>query len=107
MRTLELGRRFDVVIAWDSFFHLPPADQRAMFAVFAKHVTGCGVLLFTSGPEEGTRIGNLHGHELYHASLSPAEYRSLLNQHRFDVRLYRPEDPQCGLHTVWVAQFTA
>lgn len=28
MRTLALGRRFDGILAWDSFFHLSPADQR-------------------------------------------------------------------------------
>ena len=34
MRALSLGRRFDGLLAWDSFFHLKPDDQRAMFAVF-------------------------------------------------------------------------
>ena len=37
MRSLSLGRRFDGVLAWDSFFHLTPGDQRGMFAVFAAH----------------------------------------------------------------------
>ena len=31
MRTLSLGRSFDGIIAWDSFFHLCPEDQRRMF----------------------------------------------------------------------------
>jgi SAM-dependent methyltransferase len=31
MRTLSLGRTFDGLIAWDSFFHLTPEDQRRMF----------------------------------------------------------------------------
>src|SRR5262249_33943091 len=35
MRSLSLGRRFNGVLAWDSFFHLTPADQRRMFTVFA------------------------------------------------------------------------
>ena len=37
MRTLELGTTFDAILAWDSFFHLSPLDQRAMFAVFQAH----------------------------------------------------------------------
>jgi SAM-dependent methyltransferase len=37
MRTLDLGRRFDGILAWYSFFHLAPDDQRAMFPVFAAH----------------------------------------------------------------------
>jgi SAM-dependent methyltransferase len=39
MRSLALGRTFDGVQAWDSFFHLKPADQRAMFPVFAAHAS--------------------------------------------------------------------
>src|SRR5262245_47758508 len=37
MRRLKLGRRFDGLLAWDSFFHLRPDDQRAMFERFAEH----------------------------------------------------------------------
>jgi SAM-dependent methyltransferase len=37
MRTLRLSEVFDLVIAWDSFFHLSPDDQRATFPVFAAH----------------------------------------------------------------------
>ena len=29
--------RFDGILAWDSFFHLRPDDQRGMFRVFADH----------------------------------------------------------------------
>ena len=32
MRTLSLARRFDGLLAWDSFFHLGHDDQRRMFA---------------------------------------------------------------------------
>jgi ubiquinone/menaquinone biosynthesis C-methylase UbiE len=35
MRELTLGCRFDGILAWDSFFHLDPDNQRCMFAVFA------------------------------------------------------------------------
>src|SRR3954467_11847349 len=37
MRGLSLGQRFDGILAWDSFFHLRPGDQRAMFPVFRDH----------------------------------------------------------------------
>src|SRR5882757_3814533 len=33
MRSLRLARQFDGVLAWDSFFHLAPDDQRLMFDV--------------------------------------------------------------------------
>jgi hypothetical protein len=37
---------------------------------------------------------------LYHASLDPAEYRSLLDRNGFDVVSHVVEDPDCGGHTI-------
>jgi SAM-dependent methyltransferase len=104
MRSLDLGRRFDGVVAWDSFFHLTPDDQRGMFRSFGSHVAERGALLFTSGPAHGVAIGSFHGEPLYHASLDVDEYRSLLEQSGFDVVAHVVEDPACGGHTVWLAQ---
>jgi hypothetical protein len=103
MRNLSLGQRFDAIIAWDSFFHLRPDDQRAMFRVFRDHAGEGASLLFTSGPDAGEAIGSLYGRDLYHASLSAAEYRELLQRHGFEELLHRVEDAECGGHTVWLA----
>ena len=104
MRTLGLGRRYDAVIAWDSLFHLDEDAQRAMFPIFRRHITPGGMLLFTSGPKAGVAIGELFGEELFHASLDPGEYRALLASTGFGVVSHTVEDPQCGMHTVWLAQ---
>ncbi len=101
---LDLGRHFDAIIAWDSFFHLTPEDQRAMFPVFARHAAPGALLLFTSGPQAGVSMGEIYGHSLYHASLDRAEYESLLAAQDFQVLLHRVEDPDCGRHTIWLAQ---
>ena len=37
MREVSLSRRFGGVVAWNSFFHLTPEDQRAMFRIFKDH----------------------------------------------------------------------
>ena len=37
MRHLDLNRAFDGILAWDSFFHLPQADQRSMFPPLPRH----------------------------------------------------------------------
>lgn len=104
MRGLALGRRFDAVIAWDSFFHLSKDEQRAMFPVFAAHLNHEGLLLFTSGPADGETAGVMEGREFSYSSLAPEEYRRLLAAAGFDVLLHRPEDPACGGHTVWLAR---
>jgi SAM-dependent methyltransferase len=104
MRTLDLGRRFDGVLAWDSFFHLAHDDQRAMFPVFARHVQPRGALMFTSGPQHGEVLSEFAGEPLYHASLDEAEYRLLLHRNGFQVVGHVTHDPACGDHTIWLAR---
>jgi SAM-dependent methyltransferase len=104
MRTFALSRRFDGIIAWDSFFHLTCDDQRKMFPRFRDHALPGAPLIFTSGPSQGEAIGDLHGEALFHASLDPEEYRALLAASNFDVVDHRPDDPECGGHTIWLAR---
>jgi hypothetical protein len=44
------------------------------------------------------------GEPLYHASLAPEEYRTLLKSTGFRVVAHIVEDPNCGRHTIWLAQ---
>ena len=105
MRELNLERRFDGILAWDSFFHLCMDDQRPMFERFAAHALPGAPLMFTSGPACGEAIGSFHGEPLYHASLDPADYERLLRENGFSVLTYIAKDPQCGEHTVWLARY--
>lgn len=106
MRRMSLGERFDALIAWDSFFHLTCASQRAMFPIFRAHASPGARLMFTSGPAHGEAIGLFEGEELYHASLAPEEYRERLEENGFEVVAHMAEDPACGGHTVWLARFS-
>lgn len=104
MRELGLGRRFDGLIAWHSFFHLKPDDQRRMFDVFHLHANERTALMFTAGPEHGEALGTLRGEPLYHASLSREEYEGLLRAHGFRLLDQVRSDPQCGGTTIYLAR---
>jgi 2-polyprenyl-3-methyl-5-hydroxy-6-metoxy-1,4-benzoquinol methylase len=104
MRTLSLDAVFDGLLAWDSFFHLSPEDQRPMFARFAAHAAPGAALMFSSGPAEGCAMGTLAGEPLYHGSLSPAEYERLLGEAGFEVVGKACHDARCGGRTVWLAR---
>ena len=104
MRGLNLSQRFDAILAWNSFFHLAPDDQRAMFATFAAHAAPRAVLMFTAGPAAGEPIGQVENQPVYHASLDPEEYTSLLESAGFDLLHFAPEDPDCNGHTIWMAR---
>jgi SAM-dependent methyltransferase len=104
MRILSLGRRFDGLLAWDSFFHLGHDDQRRMFGVFRAHAGAGAALMFTSGPAHGVAMGSYAGEPLHHASLAPEEYRALFAEHGFAEVAHVVEDPRCGRRTIWLAQ---
>jgi SAM-dependent methyltransferase len=104
MRQLSLNQQFDALIAWHSFFHLPPEDQPSMFLIFKMHLKNKGLLLFTSGKEHGEAWGMNGGVNLYHGSLDKQEYKTLLEANDFRVLQYTEDDPECGNATVWLAQ---
>jgi cyclopropane fatty-acyl-phospholipid synthase-like methyltransferase len=106
MRGLELGRRFDAVLAWDSYFHLAHDAQRSMFAIFDAHAADDAVLMFNTGAEHGEAISTstFKGEALYHASLAPEEYRSLLDRSGFDIIDHVANDARSGGRTAWLCE---
>ena len=104
MRTLGLDQTFAGILAWNSFFHLKPDDQRRMFTIFQQHAAPGALLMFTSGTALGEALGEFQGETLYHASLDPQEYTAQLYDHGFEVLDHIVEDPDCGGLTVWMAR---
>lgn len=104
MRVLSLDRQYAGILAWNSFFHLKPEDQRRMFAVFQLHAAPGALLMFTSGPSLGEALGTFQGETLYHASLDSDEYTAQLHNHGFEILDHIIEDPDCGNQTVWIAR---
>lgn len=104
MRTLGLDQTFAGILAWNSFFHLKPDDQRRMFTIFQQHASPGALLMFTSGTALGEALGEFQGETLYHASLDPQEYTAQLHDHGFEVLDHIVEDPDCGGLTVWMAR---
>lgn len=104
MRTVNLDHKFDAILAWDSFFHLTPQDQRNMFEIFYRYTKAGAALMFTSGASQGEAIGEMFGDALYHASLSSAEYHELFKKYNFEVIKMITEDHDCTGHTVWLAK---
>jgi SAM-dependent methyltransferase len=105
MRYADLDNKFDLIVLWHSLFHLPPDDQRAMFARFEDHINSGGILLFTSHHEVGEIWSNNGGEDLYHASLSLSEYKELMVLHHFELVFLSVNDKECGGATIWMAKY--
>jgi hypothetical protein len=75
-----------------------------MFPIFRSHSRLKAALMFTGGHLHGEAIDTFQEEPLYHGSLDAGEYRSLLHENGFEVVAHAVEDPDCGHHTVWLAQ---
>jgi SAM-dependent methyltransferase len=104
MRSLPPLGAFHGLIAWHSFFHLKPEDQRLMFETFSRLSLSGAALMFTSGIKHGEAIGTFEGQPLYHGSLDSAEYRDLLQVNDFDLVEHIENDPTCCGATIWLAR---
>jgi hypothetical protein len=54
--------------------------------------------------KQGEGIGSYRGNPLYHASLSDAEYESLLDATGFELLEHSVNDPAKGGRIVWIAR---
>ena len=104
MRALDLPERFDGLIAWNSFFHLTPDEQRDCLPVMSRHLKPGGSLMVTVGDAEGETSGTVADRKVYHASLSPAEYVAILQRNGLRLTGFLVEDPDCASHTVLMAR---
>jgi trans-aconitate methyltransferase len=104
MRNLDLGRKFDGLISWHSFFHLTQSEQRTTLVRFANHLKPNAPLMLTVGTYEGNVIGHVCKETVYHSSLSPKEYRDILSELDIDVIEFVAEDPECGMATIILAR---
>ena len=76
-----------------------------MFPIFAGHAAPGAALMFTAGPSAGEVMGTAGGQPVYHSSLDPEEYRTLLAENGFTVLRYVPEDAQTQGHMIWLARY--
>jgi RimJ/RimL family protein N-acetyltransferase len=67
----ELPRSYDLIVAWDSTWHVPLAQQEAVLTKLCRGLAAGGVLVFTTGgtdaPSEKQDCGM--GPPMYHATL--------------------------------------
>ncbi|HEY9282835.1 MAG TPA: class I SAM-dependent methyltransferase [Pyrinomonadaceae bacterium] len=94
--------RYDLIVAWDSIFHVPHAEQRRVVAKLCDALAGGGVLLFTAGGVDGEITGRMQGEEFYYSSLAEDEYlRTLKGRGCKCVLMERDQHPED--HVVFIA----
>ena len=100
IRDLDFSELFDGIISWDGFFHLTQAEQRTVLPKLAALLSERGVIMLTIGHAAGEVTGTVDGQRVYHASLSIADYTSILLAHDIQVVDYVLQDPDLYGHSV-------
>lgn len=104
IRDLDIDGTFDVVLAWDSFFHLDRDAQREFIPAAAKRMAKGAMLLFNTGGGDGETFGEMEGMTFHYASLDAKEYKSLLEKAGMEVIVHARDDENCGSRTIWLAR---
>lgn len=94
-------RRYGLILAWDSIFHLPTAAQRVVLAKLCDSLEQGGIFLFTAGGVEGERGGTMAGEPFYYSSLDASEYEQIAQ--RSGCQVLFVERDQAPEHHVVIA----
>lgn len=80
---------YDLVVAWDSLFHVAPDGQAEATDRLCDALAPGGILLFTCGGVGGSegRSGVMNGVDFHYGSLAEIEYMDTLKRHGCDCLL--------------------
>jgi SAM-dependent methyltransferase len=105
MRAAALGDAFDALVAWDSVFHLPRNEHRAVFERFRAWLRPGGRLLVSlGGSGQGGFTSEMFGETFYYSGHAPGTARRLLEQAGFRVEHWEIDDPASRGHLVVLAR---
>lgn len=69
---------YDLIIAWDSTFHVPRNQQGSVVTKLCNALDAGGVFLFTAGGIDTEITGEMYGQHMYYSSLADHEYIRLI-----------------------------
>ncbi|MCF8453605.1 MAG: class I SAM-dependent methyltransferase [Pedobacter sp.] len=65
----ESDQQFDLIIAWDSIFHLPMAMQKPVIAKLCRMLKNSGILIYTFGDAIDEHESEWHGDQFPYSSI--------------------------------------
>jgi SAM-dependent methyltransferase len=65
----QTERRYNLIIAWDSIFHLPLSEHAAVIAKLCRLLAPGGILAYTFGDATGEHESRWHDDDFYYSSI--------------------------------------
>lgn len=76
----QAPEKYDLIVAWDSIFHVPHDSQRPVVEKLCDALALGGAILFTAGGVDGEITGEMSGQTFYYGSLADEEYLRILKE---------------------------
>lgn len=104
--TWDTSELFDLIIAWDSVFHVSLKNQESVIAKMCRLLKPQGMLIFTIGDDVGEHVSEWHDRMFYYSSLGIERNIELL--HNYHCQLRHLELDQYPLkHCIIIAKKTS
>lgn len=98
--SLEIDRKFDGILAWDSLFHLPLENQEKTLRKIIRMLNNDGILMFTAGGQAGELVSSMFDTEFYYSSLSEEHYERILIEEECEILFNEIDDSRNKGHRV-------
>jgi SAM-dependent methyltransferase len=73
----ETIQKFDGILAWDSFFHMPLSRQQEIYRKASHLLKEGGLLLFTHGDADNEHMNEMMGEQFYYGAMT---YQNILRE---------------------------
>lgn len=92
------ARSFDAIVAWDSIFHVPRAEQGGIYERCFEWLVPGGRLLLSCGGSEWEGTATMFGEEFFYSGHEPGETRGILERIGFRIDRWEVDDPSSRGH---------
>ena len=76
----QLSSTYDLIVGWDSLFHLPIAEQAPVLKKLCNALNPRGVLIYSLGDDIGEHRDTMEGQTMHYSSLGISENLRLLDE---------------------------
>ena len=77
--TWQTNEKFDLIIAWDSLFHLPLAEHENVIPKICSWLNSGGVFMYTFGDAIGEHLSKWHDEDFYYSSIGITKNLKLIS----------------------------
>lgn len=104
IQSVGFEQSFDVIIAWDSIFHIDREKHAGLFDKCYGWLNPNGFLLISLGGSEWEGMSEMHGQRFFYSGYAPEKSINLIKQSGFSIIMWEIDDPSSRGHLALIAK---